>query len=119
MNVNLIPLPYLVVISASVFLLTDYSNSQEMCSGIRLAGSLPHSVWHFEVHFCSCLSPISIRFEGFSMNHDFKQKKNVSTKKRKEVVYQLPLHRTLKRKVRSEGSLLNLLLNARTYVFLK
>lgn len=40
LNVNLPPLLYLVVSSASLFLLTDHSNPQEMCSGTHFTGSL-------------------------------------------------------------------------------
>lgn len=40
LNVNPPPLLYLVVSSASLFLLTDHSNPQEMCSGTHFTGSL-------------------------------------------------------------------------------
>lgn len=40
LSVNLPPRLYLVVSSASLFLLTDHSNPQEMCSGTHFTGSL-------------------------------------------------------------------------------
>lgn len=66
LNVNLIPLPYLVLISVSLFLLTDYSSPQEMCSGIHLTGSLCLTVCDFLGYLC--LSPICIAFKRFSVH---------------------------------------------------
>ncbi|MEQ2164515.1 hypothetical protein GOODEAATRI_007452, partial [Goodea atripinnis] len=50
LNLNLPSPPYLVISSASLFLLTDYSNPQEMCSATHLTRSLRLTFWHFVVH---------------------------------------------------------------------